>query len=187
MSAAKARKAKAKAKTKAKPAKAKRAKAKRAKAKTGKAKTAKVKSAKPDSTRPFRYTAAQTVQIRFAGEKKPETFRVDDMVEATIAALDGETRLYFQYRLISNDKQNRDGSDRCFWFLDPKPVGVAGAMAPTLWQRASEQTLDGYDVVIFRELQHQKRDELRRVGLAARGQAEQQVSLPDASRPQWPT
>jgi hypothetical protein len=140
MSAAKARKAKA-------TAKAKPAKAKSAKAKTGKAKTAKAKSAKPDSTRPFRFTAAQTVQIRFAGEKKPETFRVDDMVEATIAALDGETRLYFQYRLISNDKQNRDGSDRCFWFLDPKPVGVAGAMAPTLWQRASEQTLDGYDVV----------------------------------------
>ena len=129
MSAAKARKAKPK--TKAKPAKAKSAKAKSAKAKTSK---------KPDAARPFRFTAAQTVQIRFAGEKRPEAFRVDDMVEATIVTLDGETQLYFQYRLISNDKQNQDGSDRCFWFLDPKPVGAAGAMAPSLWQPASEQT-----------------------------------------------
>jgi hypothetical protein len=136
MSAAKARKAKPK--TKAKPAKAKSAKAKSAKAKTSK---------KPDAARPFRFTAAQTVQIRFAGAKKPEAFRVDDMVEATMVTLDGETKLYFQYRLISNDKRNQDGSDRCFWFLDPKPVGVAGAMAPSLWQPASEQTLHGYDAV----------------------------------------
>ena len=102
------------------------------------------------------------MHIRFAGEKKPETFRVDDIAEATIASLDGETKLYFQYRLISNDKTEQDGSDRCFWFLDPKPVGLAGSMAPSLWQPANEQTLDGYDVVlyIFRELQHQKRDEL---------------------------
>jgi hypothetical protein len=131
MSAAKA--SKAKAKTKATPAKAKGAKAKTSK--------------KSDATRPFRFTAAQTVQIRFTGEKKSEAFRVDDMVEATIATLDGETKLYFQYRLISNDKKNQDGSDRCFWLLDPKPVGVAGAMAPSLWQPASDQTLDGYDVV----------------------------------------
>ena len=47
------------------------------------------------------------MQIHFKGEKKPEKFRVDDMAEATIAALDGHTRLYFQYRLISNDKQGR--------------------------------------------------------------------------------
>jgi hypothetical protein len=122
------------------------AKARKAKAKT-KARPAKTKSAKPDAARPFRFTAAQTVQIRFAGEKKPEAFRVDDMVEATILTLDGEIKLYFQYRLISNDKKNQDGSDRCFWFLDPKPVGVAGSMAPSLWQPASERTLDGYDVV----------------------------------------
>ena len=131
MSAAKAKKAKAK--TKARPAKAK-----SATAKTNKG---------LDAARPFRFTAAQTVQIRFAGEKKPEAFRVDDMVEATIVTLDGATKLYFQYRLISNDKKNQDGSDRCLWFLDPKPVGVAGSMAPSLWQPASEQTLDGYDVV----------------------------------------
>ena len=72
---------------------------------------------------------------------------MDDMVEATIVTLDGETKLYFQYRLISNDKKNQDGSDRCFWFLDPKPVGLAGSMVPSLWQPASEQTLEGHDVV----------------------------------------
>ena len=87
------------------------------------------------------------MQIRFPGEKKPEAFRVDDMVEATIATLDGKTRLYFQYRLISNHRKNQDGSDRRFWFLDPKPVGVEGAMAPSLWQPVSEHTFDGYDVV----------------------------------------
>jgi hypothetical protein len=130
MSAAKARKAKAK--TKAKPAKAN---------------TSKIKNVTPDAARPFRFTAAQTVHIRFAGERKPEAFRVDDMVEANIVTLDGETKLYFQYRLISNDKKNQNGSDRRFWFLDPKPVGLAGAMALSLWQPASEQTLDGYDVV----------------------------------------
>jgi hypothetical protein len=118
-----------------------------AKAKKAKAKPAKTKSVKPADARPFRFTAAQTVQIRFAGEKKPEAFRVDDMVEATIVTLDGETKLYFQYRLISNDKKNQDGSDRCFWFLDPKPVGLAGSMVPSLWQPASEQTLEGHDVV----------------------------------------
>jgi hypothetical protein len=128
-------------------AKARKIKAKPATATSARVKTSKIKSAKPDSTRPFRFTAAQIVQIRFAGEKKPEAFRVDDMVEATIATLDGETKLYFQYRLISNDKKNQDGSDRCFWFLDPKPVGLPGSMAPTLWRPASEQTLDGYDVV----------------------------------------
>jgi len=138
MSAANAKKAKAKAK----PAKAKGTKAKRAKAST-----AKIRSVKPEAARPFRFTAAQTVQIRFPGEKTPEAFRVDDMVEATIATLDGKTKLYFQYRLVSNDRTNQDGSDRRFWFLDPKPVGVAGTMAPSLWQPVSEQTLDGYDVV----------------------------------------
>jgi hypothetical protein len=141
MSAAKAKKAKAK------KTKAKKAKAKPAKAKSANAKTTKVERAKPDSTRPFRFTAAQTVQIRFAGEKKLEAFRIDDMVEANLVTLGGETKLYFQYRLISNHKQNQDGSDRCFWFLDPKPVGLAGSMAPSLWKPVSEQTLDGYDVV----------------------------------------
>jgi hypothetical protein len=97
--------------------------------------------------RPFRFTAAQTVHIHFMGEKKPETFRVDDMAEATIAAHDGRTRLYFQYRLVSNDKQDRDGSDRCFWFLDPKPVGAPDPIDPSLWRPVSEQEVDGHEVV----------------------------------------
>jgi len=86
------------------------------------------------------------VQIRFEGEKKPENFRVDDMVEATIATLDGQTKLYFQYRLVSNDKQDPDGSDRCYWFFDPKPVGTADPIDPSLWRPATKQTIDGYDV-----------------------------------------
>ena len=124
-------------------AKAKASRPQRARAKSG----AKAKSAGSETVRQFRFNAAQTVQIRFEAEKKPERFRVDDMVEATIVTLDGQTKLYFQYRLISNDKKNQDGSDRCFWFFDPKPVGAADSMDPSLWQPANEQTLDGYKVL----------------------------------------
>src|SRR3954452_954166 len=90
MSAAKARKtkpARAKAKTKVKHAKPKSAKTK------NDTRRVKPMSAAPQAARPFRFTAAHTVQIRFPGEKKPESFRVDDMVEATIATLSGETKL----------------------------------------------------------------------------------------------
>ncbi len=124
-------------------AKAKASRPQRARAKSG----AKAKSAGPETVRQFRFNAAQTVQIRFEAEKTPERFRVDDMVEATIVTLDGQTKLYFQYRLISNDKKNQDGSDRCFWFFDPKPVGAADSMDPSLWQPSNEQTLDGYKVL----------------------------------------
>jgi hypothetical protein len=149
MSAAKARKAKpARAKVKAK---VKRAKIKRAKPKIAKTKTdtrrAKSKSVATQVARPFRFTAAHTVQIRFPGEKKPENFRVDDMVEATIATLDGKTKLYYQYRLVSNDKTGPDGAERHFWFFDPKPVGLSDPIGPSLWQPASDQTVDGHEVV----------------------------------------
>ncbi len=146
MSAAKARK-----KTKASRAKIKKAKSKSAKTKSAKPKTAtkraKPASATPQVARPFRFTAADTVQIRFPGEKKAETFRVDDMVEATLAALDGQTRQYYQYRLVSNDKAGPDGAERHFWFFDPKPVGLSDPIGPSLWQPASEQTVDGLEVV----------------------------------------
>ena len=154
MSAAKAKKSmlkRAKAKlgktARTRPAVAKRAKPRAAKAKSTKAKSAKVTSAAPAIVRPFRFTAAQTVQMRFAGDKKPEHFRVDDMADATLAALDGQTRFYFQYKLISNDKKQPDGSDRSFWFFDPKPVGAAGATAPSLWRAARGGIGDGPDVV----------------------------------------
>ena len=96
----------------------------------------------PDSARPFRFTAADAVQIRFSGAKKPKGFRVDDMVEATITTLDGQSGLYYQYRLISNDN-----SGRYFWFFDAKPVGAAHPLFPILWQPANEPTVDGYDVM----------------------------------------
>jgi hypothetical protein len=105
------------------------------------------KSAAPASARPFRYTAAQIVQLRFKGDKKPESFRVDDMAEASLATLDGQTKLYFQYRLVSNDRQNQDGSDRIFWLFDPKPVGAADTIVPSLWQPVSERPMDGHSVV----------------------------------------
>lgn len=118
-----------------------------AKAKASRPRRAKAKSAGSAITRQFRFNAAQTVQIHFEGEKKPENFRVDDMVEATLVALDGQEKLYFQYRIVSNDRQHQDGSERCFWFFDPKPVGAADPMDPSLWQPANEQTLDGYKVL----------------------------------------
>src|SRR6476659_4477386 len=107
----------------------------------------KPKPARPTVPRAFRFNAAQTVQVRFAGEKKPENFRIDDMVDATTATLSGQTRYGFQYRLISNDKTEPDGSDRCLWFFDPKPVGAADAIDPSLWQRVAEQPLDSHEVV----------------------------------------
>ena len=147
MSAAKARKTKpARAKVKAKRAKANRAKPKIAKTKTN-TRRAKPKSGAPQVARPFRFTSAHTVQIRFPGEKKLENFRVDDMVEATIATLDGETKLYFQYRLVSNDKTGPDGAERHFWFFDPKPVGLPDPIGPSLWRSAREETLDGHELV----------------------------------------
>ena len=51
----------------------------------------KPKPARPTVLRAFRFNAAQTVQVRFAGEKKPENFRIDDMVDATTATLSGQT------------------------------------------------------------------------------------------------
>jgi hypothetical protein len=157
MSAAKARKAKPtrakakKAKSVTKRAKVKRARVKRTNPRSAKLKTttrrAKPQTAAPQAAQPFRFTAADTVQIRFPGDKKPENFRVDDMVEATLAALDGQTRLFYQYRLVSNDKTGPDGGDRHFWFFDPKPVGLADPIGPSLWQPASEQNVDGHDVV----------------------------------------
>jgi hypothetical protein len=146
---------------KTKKAKAKRAPAKKAKSVTKSAKVRKPKSAKPktaakrpkpqgaapQAARPFRFTAADTVQVRFPGDKKPESFRVDDMVEATLAALDGQTRLYYQYRLVSNDKTGSDGGERSFWFFDPKPVGLSDPIGPSLWQPTSEHTVDGLEVV----------------------------------------
>src|SRR5262245_22444114 len=119
MSAAKTKKAKAKRAT-AKKARSVTKRAKVTKAKTAKPKAAakrpKPQGAAPQAMRPFRFTAADTVQIRFPGDKKPESFRVDDMVEATMTALDGQTRLYYQYRLVSNDKTGPDGVERHFWF-----------------------------------------------------------------------
>jgi hypothetical protein len=97
--------------------------------------------------RAFRFTAADVVTIRFKGEAKPERFRVDDMVEATLAAQDGQTRNYYQYRLVSNDEQTADGSERHVWVLDPKPVGASDPIGPSLWRPASEQSTDGHDVV----------------------------------------
>ena len=63
------------------------------------------------------------------------------------ATLSGQTRYGFQYRLISNDKTEPDGSDRCLWFFDPKPVGAADAIDPSLWRRVAEQPLDSHEVV----------------------------------------
>jgi hypothetical protein len=138
MGAAKARSAKG-GRVKAKNAKAKRAKP-RAKAKPPKSNSA-------ASPRPFRFTAAHAVQIRFAGGNRLETFGVDDMAEAALVTLDGEAKHYFQYRLLSSDQKQPDGSDRVFWFFDPKPVGAADPIGPSLWQHVSELPLDGHEIV----------------------------------------
>jgi hypothetical protein len=105
------------------------------------------KAAAPQSARAFRFTAADTVQIRFAGEKKPEAFRVDDMAEVSLNARDGQTRLYYQFRLVSNDRQQPDRSERYFWLFDPKPVGAPDPIAPVLWRTAGDPTVDGHDAV----------------------------------------
>ena len=87
-----------------------------------KTKASKVRRSKPKISEPklaakaaaavrqFRFNAAQTVRIRFAGEKKPENFRVDDMVEASMVTLAGAVKHYYQYRLISNDKAGPGGA-----------------------------------------------------------------------------
>jgi len=156
LSPAKAKRSKAKASkakaAKGKPSKAKPLKVKPAKAKASKAKPSKGKATKPKIpaaavARPFRFTAAHVVRIHFKGEKKPESFRVDDMVEASINTMRGQTRHYFQYRLVSNDKTNADGSDRSFWFFDPKPVGAADAIDPSLWHPVKDDTTAGLAVV----------------------------------------
>jgi hypothetical protein len=135
---------------KAKHSKAKRAKATRAKPKPARRVTAKptkrVKAAAPVE-RPFRFTAADTVQIRFKGAKKPEAFRVDDMAEATMVAQDGQTSLFYLFRLVSNETQNPDGTDRYFWFFDAKPVGTPHPVFPALWKAAAEQTVEDFDAV----------------------------------------
>jgi hypothetical protein len=130
---------------KAKASKPKASKAKAARASKGKAAKSKGSAAKAE--RQFRFNAAQTVRLHFAGEKKPENFRVDDMVEATINTMQGQTKLYFQYRLISSDKKNPDGSDRSFWLFDPKPVGASDPVDPSLWQPVKDETMAGYQVV----------------------------------------
>ena len=158
----------AKPKTKASKAKASKAKAlktKSPKAKTFKAKATKAKSkaktktkpsggkaAKPNAqaataVRPFRFTAADVVRIHFKGEKAPENFRIDDMVEASINNLWGQAKLYFQYRLVSSDKSNPDGSERSFWFFDPKPVDASDPVDPSLWQPAKDPTVADYKVM----------------------------------------
>jgi hypothetical protein len=148
-----ARRAKIKT-TKKKPAAKARAKAKakvtKKVAKKAANKATKKKSAsKPEApaiVRQFRYTSADTVKIQLKGEKKPESFRVDDMSEASLAAQDGTSRYYYQFKLVSLDKQNPDGSDRAFWFFDPKPVGAGDPLYPLLWQPVGDDVLAGEPV-----------------------------------------
>ncbi|MEW6449547.1 MAG: hypothetical protein AB1490_02760 [Pseudomonadota bacterium] len=145
---AKAVKKAAKKKLPKKPAAKARAKAKPARKAVKKA-AAKPKASKPAApafVRQFRYTAADTVQIRFKGEKKPESFRVDDMSEASLTAQDGTSRHYYQFKLVSNDRPNADGSDRAFWFFDPRPVGADDPLYPLLWQPISDDVLAGEPV-----------------------------------------
>lgn len=134
---------------KKKPAAKARPKATKKPAKKPAKKLAKPKPAKPSTPavlRQFRYTAADTVQIRFPGEKKPESFRVDDMSEASLNAQSGVARHYYQFRFVSNEKQNPDGSERAFWFFDPKPVGAADPLYPLLWKPVAEDVLAGEPV-----------------------------------------
>jgi hypothetical protein len=104
------------------------------------------KPAAPAFVRQFRYTAADTVQIRFKGEKKPESFRVDDMSEASLATQDGGTRHYYQFKLVSNDRENPSGSERAFWFFDPRPVGSDDPLYPLLWKPLYDDVLAGEPV-----------------------------------------
>jgi hypothetical protein len=146
--------ARAKTKTKktakkTKPAKAKKpAKAaKPVKIKKPKAKARLAAPKSPAAVRQFRFTAIDTVSILFAGQKKAETFRVDDMVEASMVTLEGPLKHYYQYRLVSQDRTNPDGTDRVFWFFDAKPVGAADPIDPSLWRQAASDAMDGLDVV----------------------------------------
>ena len=143
---------------KAKVSKTKASKSKVSRVKPSKAKVSRGKAAKPKSAaahkssaakiaRQFRFNAAQTVRIHFKGEKTPENFRIDDMVEASINTLHGQATLHFQYRLVSNDKSNPDGSERTFWFFDPKPVDASDPIDPSLWQPAKDATVADYKVV----------------------------------------
>jgi hypothetical protein len=132
---------------KAKRAKSRRAKAKSVKSRPAKSRAVRPKAGKPAAERAFRFTAADVVQIRFPGEKKPERFRVDDMVEASLVTLSGQAKHCYQYRLVSNDNTNPDGSERHFWFFDPKPVGAADAIDPSLWRPAAETEMDGHEVL----------------------------------------
>jgi hypothetical protein len=146
MSAAKAKRAKPR-RAKAKSVKSKSVKSKSVKFRPVKSRAARPKAGKPAAERAFRFTAADVVQIRFPGEKKPERFRVDDMVEASLVTLSGQAKHCYQYRLVSNDKTNPDGSERHFWFFDPKPVGAPDAIDPSLWRPAIETAMDGHEVL----------------------------------------
>jgi hypothetical protein len=128
-------------KSQARTAGLKKAKLKKVPPKKAKKQRSKRAPAAAQDTRPFRFTAADVVQVLFAGARKPEGFRVDDMVEATLNALDGQTKTYFQYRLLGTT------SERVLWFFDPKPVGVSDSIGPSLWRPAGEQSLDGHDPV----------------------------------------
>ena len=146
--AGKAAKKKSAAASRAKAKPAKKAVKKSAK-KIVKPKAAKPKSAKPAApaaVRPFRYTAADTVRIRFPGDKTPESFRVDDMSDASLAAQSGEPRHYYQFRLVSNDRPNADGSERVFWLFDPRPVGADNPLYPLLWRPLYDDVLAGEPV-----------------------------------------
>jgi hypothetical protein len=144
MKSAKAKRPKVKAARAAKP---KAAKSKAAKSKATKSKATRQKPVLPKAERAFRFSAAHVVQIRFPGENKPESFRVDDMVEASLVASSGGAKHYFQYRLVSNDRTNPDGSERHLWFFDPRPVGAADALDPSLWRPIGETAMDGFDVL----------------------------------------
>ena len=118
----------------------------KARAKAKPARKAAAKPSAPAFVRQFRYTAADTVQMRFAGEKKPERFRVDDMSEASLAAQDGTSRHYYQFKFVSLDRQTPDGSDRLFWLFDPRPVGAADPLYPLLWRPAGDDVVAGEPV-----------------------------------------
>ena len=168
MSSAKAKTKASRARvSKAKASKTKASKAKGSKPKATKAKVAKAKPAiknKPSrgsatkpkaqaqaqaaaAVRPFRFAAADVVRVHFKGERAPENFRIDDMVETSLNTLWGQAKLYFQYRLVSSDKSNPDGSQRTFWFFDPKPVNASDPVDPSLWQPAKDATVADYKVV----------------------------------------
>ena len=98
--------------------------------------------AAPSPARAFRFTAADTVQIRFAGARAPTLFRVDDMAEASLITLDGVTNLYYQFRLVAAEPGDASTGDRHYWFFDPAPVCADDSIGPTLWTPVGEQHLD---------------------------------------------